>query len=260
MIISTWNVNSIKVRIHAVLQYLSEYKPDVLALQETKTLDENFPISKLEALGYHCSFLGQKTYNGVAIISKAKPKTIDYNPVNTSLNEARSIAVTIDGITIVNLYVVNGQDIGTDKYKHKMLWLKNLHSYAKSLLSKSKNVILLGDFNIAPSDNDVFDIDKTKDQILCSPEERKVLCHLLELGFHDIFLDFSYPPKTFTWWDYRAGAFHRNIGYRIDLVLLSNALKSRCTDYVIDKETRHKSWCLAEPRTSDHAPVRIILK
>ena len=260
MIISTWNVNSIKVRIHAVLQYLSEYKPDVLALQETKSLDENFPISKLEALGYYCSFLGQKTYNGVAIISKVKPNKIDYNPVNTSLNESRSIAVTIDGITIVNLYVVNGQDIGTDKYKHKILWLKNLHRYAKSLLSTSKKVILLGDFNIAPSDNDVFDIDKTKDQILCSAEERKALFDLLELGFHDIFLDFSFPPKTFTWWDYRAGAFHRNIGYRIDLVLLSNALKSRCTDYVIDKETRHKSWCLAEPRTSDHAPVRIILK
>lgn len=260
MIISTWNVNSIKVRIHAVLQYLSEYSPDVLALQETKTLDENFPLSDIEALGYHISFLGQKTYNGVAIISKLKPESIDYNPVNTPFNEARSIAVTIKGITIVNLYVVNGQDVGTDKFKHKMLWFLNLHNYAKSLLSKSQKVILLGDFNIAPSDNDVFDVDKTKDQILCSPDEREALNNLLQLGFHDVFLDFSYPPKTFTWWDYRGGAFQRNIGYRIDLILLSNALKSKCIDYAIDKETRHKSWCLAEPRTSDHAPVRIILK
>ena len=260
MIISTWNVNSIKVRIHAVLQYLSEYTPDVLALQETKTLDENFPVSDLETLGYHVTFLGQKTYNGVAIISKLKPDNIEFNPVNTPSNEARSISVTIKGITFVNLYVVNGQDVGTDKFKHKMLWLKNLHNYAKSLLSISKKVILLGDFNIAPTDNDVFDADKTKDQILCSPDERGALNKLLQLGFHDVFLDFSYPPKTFTWWDYRAGAFQRNIGYRIDLILLSNALKSKCTDYVIDKETRHKSWCLAEPRTSDHAPVRIILK
>ena len=260
MIISTWNVNSIKVRIHAVLQYLSEYTPDVLALQETKTLDENFPSSELETLGYHITFLGQKTYNGVAIISKLKPDNIEYNPVTTPSNEARSVAVTIKGITFVNLYVVNGQDVGTDKFKHKMLWFQNLHNYAKSLLSKSKKVILLGDFNIAPTDNDVFDPDKTKDQILCSPDERGALNKLLQLGFHDVFLDFSYPPKTFTWWDYRAGAFQRNIGYRIDLILLSNALKSKCTDYIIDKETRHKSWCLAEPRTSDHAPVRIILK
>ena len=204
--------------------------------------------------------MGQKTYNGVAIISKLKPDNIEYNPVNTQSNEARSISVTINGITFVNLYVVNGQDVGTDKFKHKMLWFLNLHNYAKSLLSKSQKVILLGDFNIAPSDNDVFDVDKTKDQILCSPVEREALNNLLQLGFHDVFLDFSYPPKTFTWWDYRAGAFQRNIGYRIDLILLSNALKSKCTDYVIDKETRHKSWCLAEPRTSDHAPVRIILK
>ena len=141
-----------------------------------------------------------------------------------------------------------------------MLWFKNLHKYAKSLLSKTKKVILLGDFNIAPTDNDVFDADKTKNQILCSSDERGALSKLLELGFHDVFHDFSYPPKTFTWWDYRAGAFHRNIGYRIDLILLSNALKSKCTDYLIDKETRHKSWCLVEPRTSDHAPVRVILK
>ena len=260
MIISTWNVNSIKVRIHAVLQYLSEYTPDVLALQETKTLDENFPISDIKALGYHVTFLGQKTYNGVAIISKLKPDNIEFNPVNTPSNEARSIAVTIKGITFVNLYVVNGQDLGTDKFKHKMLWFKNLHDYSKSLLSNSKKVILLGDFNIAPTDNDVFDVDKTKDQILCSPDKRGALNKLLQLGFHDVFLDFSYPPKTFTWWDYRGGAFQRNIGYRIDLILLSNTLKSKCTDYVIDKETRHKSWCLAEPRTSDHAPVRIILK
>ncbi len=260
MIISTWNVNSIKVRIHAVIQYLSEHKPDVLVLQETKSLDKNFPESEIQDAGYHSTFLGQKTYNGVAIISKKIPENIEYNPVNTSKNEARSLAVTIDGITIVNLYVVNGQNIGTDKFEHKLLWLKKLLSYSKKLLTKSDKVVLLGDFNIAPTDNDVFDIELTRDQILCSSQEREALKNLYNLGFHDCFNDFDFPPKTFTWWDYRAGAFQRNIGYRIDLILLSSGLKKDCVDYVIDKDTRHKSWCLAEPRTSDHAPVRIILK
>ena len=260
MIISTWNVNSIKVRIHAVIQYLSEHKPDVLVLQETKSLDKNFPKSEIQDAGYHSTFLGQKTYNGVAIISKKIPQHIEYNPVNTSKNEARSLAVTIDGITIVNLYVVNGQNIGTDKFEHKLLWLKKLLSYSKKLLTKSDKVVLLGDFNIAPTDNDVFDIELTRDQILCSSQEREALKNLYNLGFHDCFNDFDFPPKTFTWWDYRAGAFQRNIGYRIDLILLSSGLKKDCEDYVIDKDTRHKSWCLAEPRTSDHAPVRIILK
>ena len=260
MIISTWNVNSIKVRIHAVIQYLSEHKPDVLVLQETKSLDKNFPQSEIQDAGYHSTFLGQKTYNGVAIISKKIPQHIEYNPVNTTKNEARSLAVTIDGITIVNLYVVNGQNIGTDKFEHKLLWLKKLLSYSKKLLTKSDKVVLLGDFNIAPTDNDVFDIELTRDQILCSSQEREALKKLYNLGFHDCFNDFDFPPKTFTWWDYRAGAFQRNIGYRIDLILLSSGLKKDCEDYVIDKDTRHKSWCLAEPRTSDHAPVRIILK
>ncbi len=260
MIISTWNVNSIKVRIHAVIQYLSEYHPDVLVLQETKCLDENFPIDQISDAGYHSSFFGQKTYNGVAILSKKKPDSIEYNPVATSKKEARSLTAVIDGITIVNLYVVNGQDVGTDKYSYKLDWLKKLTSYAKKLLTKSDKVILLGDFNIAPSDDDVFDIDITKDQILCSPQERSALKNLLKLGFHDCFIDFGFPPQTFTWWDYRSGAFQRNIGYRIDLILVTDFLKKACKDYIIDKETRHKSWCLAEPRTSDHAPVRIILK
>ncbi len=260
MIISTWNVNSIKVRIHAVLQYLDEYKPDVLVLQETKCLDQNFPIKEITNAGYHSTFIGQKTYNGVAIISKKKPDDIDLNPVNTKRNEARSLAITIDGITIVNLYVVNGQNVGTEKFLYKLEWLKKLTTYAKKLLSKSKKIILLGDFNIAPSDNDVFDVENTKDQILCSTQERQALEKILDLGFFDCFNDFDFPPKTFTWWDYRAGAFQRNIGYRIDLILVTDLLKKVCKDYVIDKETRHKSWCLFEPRTSDHAPVRIILK
>ena len=260
MIIATWNVNSIKVRLHAVLQYLEEFTPDVLVLQETKSLDDNFPKDEIMAAGYSVTYYGQKTYNGVAVISKEKPSSVDYNPVNTSENEARSLTVNISGITIVNLYVVNGKDVESDKYLYKIKWLKKLYSYTKHLLTTSDKVILLGDFNIAPSDNDVFDADSTRDQILCSPKERQALNNLLDLGLFDVFYDFNYPAKTFTWWDYRSGAFQRNIGYRIDLILLSSKLKTICSDYFIDKETRHKSWCLAEPRTSDHAPVRIILK
>ena len=219
MIISTWNVNSIKVRIHAVLQYLEEFNPDVLVLQETKSTDDNFPIDIIVDTGYYVTFYVQKTYNGVAIISKSKPSYVDYNQVKTDKNEARSLLVTIDGISILNLYVVNGQDINTDKYSYKLSWLKKLHTFTKKLLSQNDNVVLLGDFNIAPTNNDVFDIEKTTGQILCSDKERSALQRLLGLGLSDVFDDFSFPPKTFTWWDYRSGAFQRNIGYRIDLIL-----------------------------------------
>ena len=149
MIISTWNVNSIKVRIHAVLQYLEEFNPDVLVLQETKSTDDNFPIDTIIDAGYFVTFYGQKTYNGVAIISKSKPSFVDINPVKTDKNEARSLLVTIDDTSILNLYVVNGQDVNTDKYAYKLSWFQKLHKYTKKLLSKNEKVVLLGDFNIA---------------------------------------------------------------------------------------------------------------
>ena len=260
MIISTWNVNSIKVRIHGVLQYLEEFNPDVLVLQETKSTDDNFPVDTIVDAGSQVTFHGQKTYNGVAIISKLKPSNVELNPVKTDKNEARSLLVTIDGISILNLYVVNGHDIDTDKYAYKLSWLKKLHTFTKKLLSHTDKVVLLGDFNIAPTNNDVFDVEKTSGQILCSDKERSALQKLLDLGLYDVFDDFNFPPKTFTWWDYRSGAFQRNIGYRIDLILASDKIRKKCSGYYIDKETRHKSWCLVEPRTSDHAPVRIILE
>ena len=260
MIISTWNINSIKVRIHAVLQYLEEFNPDVLVLQETKSTDYNFPIDLINNAGYHVTFFGQKTYNGVATISKSRPSSVDLNPVKTDKNEARSLLVTIDGVSILNLYVVNGQDINTDKYAYKLAWFKQLHKFTKKLLTQNNKVVLLGDFNIARTDKDVFDVDKTSGQILCSDKERSALEDLLALGLYDVFDDFDFPAKTFTWWDYRSGAFQRNIGYRIDLILVSDKIRKITSDYFIDKETRHKSWCLVEPRTSDHAPVRIILE
>ena len=259
MKIASWNVNSLKVRLPQVLDWINLNQPDVLCLQETKQNNDNFPHEVFEKKGLFSYHNGQNTYNGVAIISKSKPSYVDYNPVKTDKNEARSLLVTIDGISILNLYVVNGKDINTDKYTYKLSWLKKLHTFTKKLLSQNDNVVLLGDFNIAPTNNDVFDIEKTAGQILCSDKERSALQRLLGLGLYDVFDDFSFPPKTFTWWDYRSGAFQRNIGYRIDLILASDKIRKKCSGYYIDKETRHKSWCLVEPRTSDHAPVRIIL-
>ncbi len=255
MKIATWNINSIKVRLPAVKQYLKETCPDVLALQETKALDENFPKEEIEDLGYSCIFVGQKTYNGVALISKEKPSKIEINPITTDENEKRSIAATYSGVRILNLYVVNGQDIGTEKFKYKLRWLKALLVYVKNTLKDYKKMVILGDFNIAPTDKDVFDVKETKEQILCSSEERNVLKKLQTLGLSDLFLNFDKPPKTFSWWDYRAGAFHKNIGYRIDLILGNKLISDACKDVYVDKQTRHKSWCKEEPRTSDHAPV-----
>jgi len=259
MIVSTWNINSIKVRIHAVMQYLADYSPDVLVLQETKSTDENFPSGDLKSAGYYSYFCGQPTYNGVAIISKKKLDDIELNPVKTKENQQRSIAATCGNLKIINLYVVNGQNVGTEKFEFKMRWLKTLIKYIKASLLNNKKLIILGDFNIAPSDDDVFDVETTKNQILCSPDERKAFNNLLSLGLNDLFLKFNYPPKTFTWWDYRGGAFHKNIGYRIDHILGTAEVSNICTNLLIDKETRHKSWCKVEPRTSDHAPVRVIL-
>jgi len=259
MILVTWNVNSIKVRLPNVIQYLNEYKPDILVLQETKVTDDAFPSKALRSIGYHSVFCGQKTYNGVAIITKEKPASFILNPVYLDKNEMRSIVVVYENVTILNVYVVNGKSIDSDKYEYKLKWLKSLYDYSSKILSKTDKFVILGDFNIAPSDSDVPDPSACKDQILCSDKERKSLKKLTDLGLYDLFTNFNFPEKTYTWWDYRAGCFHRNIGYRIDLILATKAIADRCKDYIIDKDTRHKSWCSEEPRTSDHAPVRIII-
>ncbi|MBS82678.1 MAG: exodeoxyribonuclease III [Gammaproteobacteria bacterium] len=258
MLIATWNINSIKVRQFAVEQYLIESSPDVLVLQETKSQDESFPEKIFSNLGYSCIFCGQKTYNGVAILSKTEPKDIELNPVTTKENEKRSIAATYNDIRIINLYVVNGQDVGTPKFDYKMRWLNALHDYIKKIKSNYSKIIILGDFNIAPRNEDTFDHVATDGQILCSPKERQKYQSLLDLGFYDLFLSDKiqqHPPKTFSWWDYRSAAFHNNIGYRIDLILGNEAIQNACTRISIDRHTRYKTWCKKEPRTSDHAPV-----
>lgn len=259
MIIASWNVNSIKVRLPNVLKYLDDHKPDVLVLQETKVVDDVFPVEPLIAKGYHSIYCGQKTYNGVAILTKNKPTSFDINPVYINKEEMRSIMVVYDNVTILNVYVVNGKSIDSDKYQYKLEWLQSLYEYASTIISKTDRFIILGDFNIAPTDDDVPDPQVCKDQILCSTAERQSLKKITDLGLFDLFNNFNFPKNTYTWWDYRAGCFHRDIGYRIDLILASKYIADKCTDYIIDKDTRHKSWCPEEPRTSDHAPVRIII-
>ncbi len=258
MIVTTWNINSIKVRQFAVEQYLIESEPDVLVLQETKAQDGAFPEDSFLKLGYHSIFCGQKTYNGVAILSKLKPKDVEYNPISTEEDEKRSIVATYNNIRILNLYIVNGQDVGTDKYEYKMRWLSALYRYVTNIKKKYPKIIILGDFNIAPRDEDTFDPAITKEQILCSSQEREKYKSLLDLGFFDLFLSDKidkHPPKTFSWWDYRRAAFHNNIGYRIDLILGTEEILNSCTQVRIDRHTRYKTWCKKEPRTSDHAPV-----
>ena len=259
MKIVTWNINSIKVRLPAIIQYLSETSTDILALQETKTIDENFPVEEIQKLGYSCIFTGQKTYNGAAIIFKGEPSDVELNPISTPEDEKRSVSATYNNIKILNLYVVNGQDVGTEKYNYKLRWLTALIEYVEKIIDKHQDIVILGDFNIAPTDADVFDIEMTKNQILCSSKERSFLKKLHTLGLSDLFIKFKHPEKTFSWWDYRGGAFHRNIGYRIDLILGTESISNRCTQVHIDKHTRHKTWCKKEPRTSDHAPVVAIV-
>ena len=174
MIISTWNVNSIKVRLPNVLQYLAEYEPDILVLQETKSIDLNFPEDEIQSCGYNSYYCGQKTYNGVAILSKGKCLDVELNPVAIDEEEVRTISCTYNNLRVLNVYVVNGKSVGSDKYQHKLKWLKKLNNYCKSSLTEFKNFVVLGDFNIAPTDNDVFDIESTKDQILCSVDEEEI--------------------------------------------------------------------------------------
>ncbi|MEL0280801.1 MAG: exodeoxyribonuclease III [Gammaproteobacteria bacterium] len=256
MKISTWNVNSINVRLPNVLKYLTDYQPDVLCLQELKCNDDKYPLDSIQNAGYHSIQACQKTYNGVSIISKLKLTDIEINPVHIISDEMRSIAATFQGIRIINFYVVNGQAIESDKYIYKLEWLKKAKTYLKNQLSLYKDLVLVGDFNIVPSELDAHNFS-SKD-ILCSDKERKSLKDILKLGLNDSFRT-NNNETPYTWWDYRAGAFHRDIGYRIDLILTTNNLFNGIKSYEVHRDTRHKSWCSEQPKTSDHVPVMITL-
>ncbi len=247
--IATWNVNSLKVRLPHVLQWLESENPDVLAIQETKTTDENFPEEAIKEAGYHVSFVGQKTYNGVTTICKSPIEIIataipDYDDV-----QKRVLAIKTQGITVLNLYVPNGSEVDSDKYRYKLEWFSKLHPFIKQLQSKNESVIILGDFNIAPEDRDVHAPEEWEGCNLVSQPERDELKRILASGFSDCFRSFAQAEKSFSWWDYRAAGFRRDRGLRIDLILASENLAKSCRASYIDKEPRKLE------RPSDHTPV-----
>ena len=249
MRIATWNVNSLNVRLPHVLAWLDEHRPDVLMLQETKLTDEHFPVEDLLGAGYHAVFSGQKTYNGVAILSREDPADVVRRFPTVTDEQRRTIAATVAGVRVVDLYVVNGQEVGSEKYAYKLRWLREVTEHLQAELREHEHVVVAGDFNIAPEDRDVHDPEEWKDSILCSGPERDALAAITALGFTDTFRLFDQPERSFSWWDYRAAAFRRDRGLRIDLILASSALADRCTACSIDRDAR------AKERPSDHVPV-----
>ncbi len=249
MKIATWNVNSLKVRLPQVLDWLESERPDVLALQETKTSDENFPRDAIDAAGYQARFSGQKTYNGVAVLSTAQTSDPVTDIPSLDDPQRRILAVTVNDVRVVNLYVVNGQEVGSEKFRYKLHWLEQVRAYLRAELTRYRHLVVLGDFNITPDDRDVHDPELWREKILCSTPERNALKTLLDEGLIDVFRQFEQPEKSFSWWDYRAAAFRRNRGLRIDLILASQGLAECCTGAVIDTGPRKHE------RPSDHAPV-----
>ncbi len=247
--IATWNVNSLRVRLPHLAQWLASNPVDVIGLQELKLPDAEFPRSEIEALGLQAVHYGQKTYNGVAILARSSPVEVGTGMPGAEDPQRRVIAATIGGIRIINVYVPNGQEVGSEKYAYKLAWLARLHGYLGAELARHRRLAVIGDFNIAPEDRDVHDPAKWEGSVHVSAPERAALSALNGLGLVDLFRRFEQPPGTYSWWDYRMGAFRRNHGLRIDLILASASLAAQCTGCSIDRGPR--AW----ERPSDHAPV-----
>jgi exodeoxyribonuclease-3 len=247
--VATWNVNSLNVRLEQVLAWLEAELPDVLALQETKLKDPDFPVEEFAARGYECVYSGQAAYNGVAILSRSRPLDVTAEVTGLTDPGRRLLAATIGDVRVVCLYVPNGQSVDSEKYRYKLDWLAALRAQLGTELARHERCLVVGDFNIAPDDRDVHDPELWAGQVLCSEPERAALRRLLELGFDDSFRLFAQPQRAFSWWDYRAGALRRNRGLRIDLILTSPPLSRLCTSCRIDVGPRRL------PRPSDHAPV-----
>ena len=257
MKLATWNVNSLTVRLPQVLDWLSAQNEhggmDVLALQETKTTDDKFPKTEIEAAGYHVAFFGQKTYNGVALIAQHPITEVVHSIPGFADEMARVITATVEGVRVVGAYFPNGQAPDSDKFVYKMAWLTALQAFIKHELSRHEKLVLMGDFNITWDDLDVWDPVALAGTIHCTDEERAHFKALLDLGLHDAFRLFEQAPKSYSWWDYREFAFKRNRGLRIDHILVSTALKASVTACVIDKTPRKNE------RPSDHTPVIVTL-
>jgi exodeoxyribonuclease-3 len=253
MKIATWNVNSLRVRLPQVLDWLASQSPDVLCLQETKVSDEQFPAAELRAAGYFAVCRGQKTYNGVAILSRGPPADAVGALPGADGEQKRFLAVTVGAVRVASVYVPNGESVSSDKYRYKLDWLERLRDYVADELRAHPNLVLAGDYNIAPEERDVHDPRLWAGQVLFSDPERAAFRRLLDAGLTDAFRRFDQPDQSFTWWDYRQGAFKRNRGLRIDHILLSPALAARLCACAIDPAPR------ALERPSDHAPVMIEL-
>ena len=255
MKIASWNVNSLNVRLPHLEQWLRDFAPDVVGLQETKLEDHKFPDSVLAGLGYRSVFAGQKTYNGVAILARETPADVQVGIPGFEDEQKRVIAATVGDVRIVNLYVVNGQDVGTEKYSYKLRWLDAVHGWLAEEMRRHPQLVVMGDFNIAPDDRDVFDAKVwNDDHILTSTAERNALQRLYALGLHDAFRLHNDEAGIFSWWDYRMGGLRRNLGLRIDLTLVSDGLRARAAEAGIDREPR--TW----ERPSDHAPAWVKLQ
>ena len=253
MKLATWNVNSLGVRLPQLLEWLAAHQPDAIVLQETKLTDDKFPQAEIEAAGYRAEWFGQKTYNGVALLSKTAAVDVVRNIPGFTDPLARVITGSVDGIRLVGAYFPNGQAPGTDKFEYKMQWLYGLRDWLRQEIAQHPKLVLLGDFNIAPDDRDVFDPVAWAGQIHCTDEERDHLKNLIGLGLVDAFRLFDQPLKSWSWWDYRNLAFRKNQGLRIDLILVSQALKASVQACTIDKAPRKNE------RPSDHAPVVLTL-
>lgn len=253
MKLATWNVNSLNVRLPHVLDWVRDNQPDVLCLQETKQEDIKFPYTELKQAGYEAVHSGQKTYNGVAILTRQDLTDISHGIANFEDEQKRVISATVNGVRVVCVYIPNGQAVDSEKYSYKMRWLESLTYWLADELKKYPNLVLLGDYNIAPDDRDCHDPVAWLGQVLVSPREREAFEKLTHLGLHDSFRLFEQAEGHFSWWDYRMAGFRRNLGMRIDHILVSDALKDACQSCMIDKSPRKLE------RPSDHTPVILTL-
>jgi exodeoxyribonuclease-3 len=251
--LATWNVNSLAVRLPQLQDWLARQQPEVLVLQETKLTDDKFPQAEILAAGWHSAWFGQKTYNGVAVLSRDAPTDVQRNIPGFADAQARVIAATVGDLRVIGAYFPNGQAPGTDKFAYKMAWLEALQTWVADELRQHPRLVLMGDYNIAPEDRDVFDPVAWAGQIHCTAEERAHFRGLLDLGLVDAFRLFEQPPRTWSWWDYRNLAFRKNQGLRIDHILVSAALRPQVVGCTVDKLPRKNE------RPSDHAPVLVEL-
>ena len=249
MKLASWNINSIRVRLPQILAWLDRHSPDVLCLQETKVTDDDFPADAFTQAGYHVAYVGQKTYNGVATVTRAPAAAVVKALPGADDAQKRLLAITIENVRVVNVYVPNGEEVGSEKFAYKLSWLEALKRYVTGELKTNGNFVIVGDFNIAPEERDVHDPAAWEGHVLFSEKERAIFDRLLKTGLTDVFRKFDQPEKSFSWWDYRQAAFRRNRGLRIDHILCSRAMDANCVASTIDREPRKNE------RPSDHAPV-----